>query len=64
MTTAGGIRIAQTLIIFRSAGISMFIGAAFFLLVKVTLHVWMWFSKGVLSVFANVESHLQRPIPP
>ena len=36
MTIAGGVRMAQTLIIFRSAGISMFVGAAFFLMVKVT----------------------------
>ena len=43
MTTAGGVRMAQLLIVLRSAGISMFVGAALFLLVKVTLDVCMWF---------------------
>ena len=45
MTTAGGVRAAQVLITLRSAGISMFVGAALFLLVKVTLHVWMCFPQ-------------------
>ena len=47
MTTAGGVSMAQLLIVLRSAGISMFVGAALFLLVKVTLYVWMWFPTGV-----------------
>ena len=64
MTTAGGVRMAQLLIVLRSAGISMFVGAALFLLVKVTLYLWMWFPTGVLSVFPNLESLHQRDILP
>ena len=41
MTTAGGVSMAQLLIVLRSAGISMFVGAALFLLVKVTLYLSM-----------------------
>ena len=69
MTTAGGVSMAQYLIVYRGAGISMFVGAALFLLVKVTLHVWMWFPTEVLSVFTNLRyacmgSPHHRPIPP
>ena len=66
MTTAGGVLAAQALIVDRSAAISMFVGAALFLLVKVTLYIWVWFPTGVLvlSVFPNLESPHQGLSPP